>query len=176
MNRIHPLLAVASLFVSIGLPACSSAERVTPRAPAAAASDAPLDARPPDPARPESGMLRVDDAIARACSLPVPEFAFDSARIDGRAAGALDALADCFVEGPMRGRSMKLVGHADPRGGPVYNLGLGAKRAGSVESYLAGRGLSTERIAASSRGDLDARGKDEAGWALDRRVDVSLAD
>jgi peptidoglycan-associated lipoprotein len=71
---------------------------------------------------------------------------------------------------------MLLTGHTDPRGEVEYNLGLGQRRAGSVANYLAGRGMARAHLGATSHGELDATGTDEAGWARDRKVDVTLAE
>jgi peptidoglycan-associated lipoprotein len=66
------------------------------------------------------------------------------------------------------------MGRADPRGETEYNFVLGESRASSVRTYLMGLGLDGSRISTTSRGKLDATGTDEAGWQLDRRVDVDL--
>ncbi|WP_437600653.1 OmpA family protein [Sorangium sp. So ce590] len=130
-----------------------------------------------DTTKPTSGSIRIDDKILKACGdLPTARFAFDSTAIEGEAASALDALARCFVSGPLKGKGMKLIGHADPRGETEYNLGLGQKRAGSVAEYLAKKGLEQGRIATSSKGEFEATGADEEGWARDRKVDILLAD
>lgn len=126
---------------------------------------------------PTASTVRISDEILRACNIPDADayFAFDSARLttfDGR---PLDALATCFESGPMKGRRMSLVGHADPRGSAEYNMTLGQSRADAVESYLSGRGLGRSAMASTPRGALDATGHDETGWAHDRRVDVLLA-
>jgi peptidoglycan-associated lipoprotein len=71
---------------------------------------------------------------------------------------------------------MRLIGHTDSRGEVTYNLGLGQRRAGSVADYISQRGMSKSRITPSSRGEFDANGKDEEGWAHDRKVDVLLAE
>jgi outer membrane protein OmpA-like peptidoglycan-associated protein len=36
-------------------------------------------------------------------------------------------------------------------------------------------GVTPQHVDATSRGKLDANGKDEEGWAKDRRVDIELA-
>ena len=41
-----------------------------------------------------------------------------------------------------------------------------------MASFLEQVGIESERIERLSRGKLDARGRDEAGWAIDRRVDI----
>jgi peptidoglycan-associated lipoprotein len=124
-----------------------------------------------------SGSIHIDDKISKACGdLPTAHFAFDSADVSGDAAAALDALARCFVTGPLKDKGMKLVGHADSRGETQYNFGLGQKRAGSVAQFLSKKGLEEKRIATSSKGELESTGTDEQGWARDRKVDILLAE
>jgi peptidoglycan-associated lipoprotein len=129
------------------------------------------------PMTPTSGSIHIDEKILRACGdLPIAHFAFDSAAVQPEAADALDALARCFTIGALAGRGMRLTGHTDARGELEYNLALGQRRAGSVASYLEGRGMTRGHLSATSHGELDAVGNDEAGWARDRKVDVALAE
>lgn len=129
-----------------------------------------------DVAAPTSGSIRISDDIVRACGdLPLVRFAFDSATLEPAAERGFGALARCFTSGPLAGRSMRLVGHADPRGGEEYNLALGQRRAGSAARYLEEMGMTTAHLQTTSRGAIDASGTDEEGWARDRRVDISLA-
>ena len=74
----------------------------------------------------------------------------------------------------MKGRSLKLVGRADPRGTPAYNLTLGQARADSVQKYLTDKSVTLGNAQSTSRGAMDATGTDEAGWTHDRRVDVMI--
>lgn len=53
--------------------------------------------------------------------------------------------------------------------------GLGGQRADSVKQYVLDKGLDSQRVSTSSRGEMEARGTDESSWAADRRVDVRLA-
>lgn len=122
------------------------------------------------------GMVEIDPAILELCDIPTPHFAFDSSALSAEAGSALDALATCFVSGKAAGKNMNLVGHADPRGTEEYNLALGQRRADSVASHLKTRGLGDDRLETSSRGELDATGSDEASWALDRKVQIFLAE
>jgi peptidoglycan-associated lipoprotein len=96
--------------------------------------------------------------------------------VSADATAALDALARCFISGPLKGKGMRLVGHADPRGEVEYNLALGQQRAGSVSDFIARKGLESGRMATSSRGEFEATGTDEDGWALDRKVEIFLAE
>jgi peptidoglycan-associated lipoprotein len=131
-----------------------------------------------DTKSPTSGSIQIDDKILAACGdIPRARFAFDSASIGPEAQGALDALARCFVSGPLKGsKGLRLIGHADARGETEYNLALGQKRAGSVAEYLATKGLEKSRMSTLSKGAFEATGTDEEGWARDRKVDVALAE
>jgi peptidoglycan-associated lipoprotein len=129
-----------------------------------------------DTASPTAGSIQIDERILKACgNLPTAHFAFDSAAIAGDAATTLDALARCFVSGPLAGAKLSLVGHADPRGGVAYNIALGQQRAGSVATFLSQKGVSDSRMGTVSKGAFEATGVDENGWALDRKVEVLLA-
>jgi len=125
---------------------------------------------------PTGGMIAISDEIRAACGIRTEDafFSFDSAVIASTDVAPLDAVAKCFTTGPLAGRSMRLIGHADSRGPSDYNMVLGQHRADSVEGYLDRRGLQHSRIATTSRGAMDATGQDEGGWAHDRRVDVQL--
>jgi len=120
--------------------------------------------------------VAIDDAILRACHIKADQayFPFDSAHLESNDVRPLDEVATCFRTGPLKGRTLKLVGRADPRGDEEYNLVLGQSRADSVGSALTRDGLDRKRITSTSRGNLDAKGHDENGWSLDRRVDILL--
>jgi peptidoglycan-associated lipoprotein len=126
---------------------------------------------------PGKATVAVSDEIRAACGIAETDayFAYDSARINDRARQILAKVAKCFKDGPLAGRSMRLVGHADPRGDEEYNLLLGGRRADSVKGTLVSSGLSGSRVSTTSRGEMEATGTDEASWARDRRVDVLLA-
>lgn len=177
------LSLAAAASIAFAIAGCGSEEKPAPKT----ANDTVAPARPAtspsagpkaDTASPTSGSIQIDDKILKACGdIPKARFAFDSASIGPEAQSALDALARCFVSGPLKGsKGMRLVGHADPRGETEYNLALGQKRAGSVGEYLATKGLDKGRIQTLSKGAFEATGTDEEGWARDRKVDVSLAE
>jgi peptidoglycan-associated lipoprotein len=114
--------------------------------------------------------------ILRACDIANRNayFAFDSSNLAAFDRGPLDDVATCFTRGPMSGRKLELVGHTDPRGTTDYNLALGQARAQAVGDYLISQGVSPANVPSTSRGAMDATGRDETGWAHDRRVDVLL--
>ncbi len=117
----------------------------------------------------------VDGEVAKMCDLPEAHFELNSAALSGKAKSVLDKLAECFKSGPGKDKRMSITGHADPRGTEDDNFALGQRRSGSVGVYLQKAGLGENRIDTGSRGELDATGTDEAGWAKDRRVEIRLA-
>ncbi len=52
---------------------------------------------------------------------------------------------------------------------------LGESRADTVRRYMQDLGVAREGLRATSRGELDATGTNEDGWAKDRRVDLDVA-
>lgn len=184
-NPLARCLLLAPLALGALTAACSADAERPPRSPEISAATAPK-SKPAegstaparqDAATPTSGSIHIDDKILKACGdIPTAHFAFDSAAIQSDASAALQALARCFVSGPLKGHSMRLVGHADPRGETEYNVGLGQRRAGSVAEFLAGNGVDRTRMQTLSKGAFEATGTDEAGWARDRKVDVSLVE
>lgn len=125
-----------------------------------------------------SGQLNISPDIRSACGITEPEafFSFNSSVVRRGDAPVLDKLAQCFTTGPLAGRKMRLVGHADPRGEDSYNLALGERRANGVKKYLVTAGMGDGQGEVTSRGEMDASGTDENSWSKDRRVDVVLAD
>lgn len=152
---------------------------VAPVAPPAATTAAPTEAddvsKIPEKSH-ELGNIQLGPKLAKLCDIPIAYFAFDSANLSSDASGALDALAACFTTGPAKGKGMRIVGHADPRGETQYNFALGQRRAGSVEKHITDRGVPAAQVESSSQGELDATGTDEASWAKDRKVEIFLAE
>jgi peptidoglycan-associated lipoprotein len=125
-----------------------------------------------------SPSVSVSSDILSACQLNLTnasEFGFDDATLNDADRHALDAIASCFMTGPLHGQNMRVVGHTDPRGEPEHNMELGERRAEAVGGYLTLRGVEGSRIVETSRGSLDATGINEVGWANDRRVDIILS-
>ncbi len=171
---------VISLFMACFiLGGCSSDSPPPAKVPEPVASvSTVVTAEPPKPPEPkEPSNVQVDNRITEACgNLPITKFDFDSDNISAEAESAVRSIADCFINGPLKGKSMKLVGHADPRGETLYNLALGQKRAASVGAFLQQKGVLTQQISTMSKGEFEATGTEEEGWAKDRRVQVFLAD
>ncbi len=171
-----PIALALSIAPLLGATGCAADKPPAASVPLGATVTTTTTTTSPSKAEPTSGTIAISDEIRAACGIPAEDafFAFDSAVIASTDVAPLDAVARCFTTGPLAGRSMRLIGHADPRGPSDYNMALGQHRADSVEGYLDRRGLQHSRVAATSRGAMDATGQDEGGWAHDRRVDVQL--
>jgi len=174
-SKSAAFLVVTGLVVACGSdpkppPAGPTGPTEAPPAPLATSPEKPDD----DATR---GQINISDEIRKACGITDADayFDFDSANVQSGAREVLTKLAKCFTDGPLKGRKMNLVGHADPRGEEEYNMVLGGRRADNVKHFLVSVSLPDAQAATTSRGEMDATGSDDAGWAKDRRVDVVLA-
>lgn len=169
-------------FILVTLGACGGK---APKKPAMAAPAAPAASAQAVPAATEtkpitSSNVTVDRDLVAQCKLTfsnvdrTPKFGYDAAELTDTDRDVLQQVAECVLRGPLKGRTVSLVGRADPRGTSEYNLGLGTQRAESVRTYLQRLGVPAAQLTPTTRGDLDARGTDEASWQQDRRVDLRL--
>jgi peptidoglycan-associated lipoprotein len=130
---------------------------------------------------PAGESIAVGEDIARVCKLRVtdiataPKYDFDRSDLQAGDRATLAKVAECLTTGPLKGRSVQLIGRADARGESNYNMALGAQRAGGVADYLAHLGVARTRLDVTSRGELDSVGVDEGSFKIDRRVDIVLA-
>lgn len=113
------------------------------------------------------GSTKVTDT-GPPCPLEAVYFGFNVSSLSKDATTALSNNAACLKK---TGRSVDLVGRADPRGTTEYNMALSDRRAQSARDYLRRAGIDSNRLKPVPRGNLDATGSDESGWARDRRVD-----
>ncbi len=174
-NVIAPILSAFVLLVGCKKTSEAPAEPPVTAAPAPAPAEPAETDEYPDK-DPNKSSIVVDPKIAEMCEIPTAHFDFDSSNLGGDAQTALDALATCFTAGPAKGKAMRLVGHADPRGTEEYNMALGSRRAGSVADFLGGKGMEEGSLETSSKGELEATGTDESSWAADRKVEIFLAE
>jgi len=173
------LAAIAMTALPLTLACGDNPPPKTPEAPKPAPSASATTPRlpPQAPESPTASAVRISPEITTACGISDPDayFAFDSSHVRPDDARVLGSLVTCFTTGPLKGRTMKLVGHADPRGSSDYNMTLGQSRADSVAGYLNGKGMDKGKTESTTRGAMDATGSDEPSWARDRRVDIMLA-
>lgn len=175
----------AAALLLCGTLACSSE-----RQPARAASDTanPSEARAAQEAAKEAASrddrqttVQLSDELRRACQFPehpseLPRFELDQSTLRAHGKNVLDDVANCLKEGPLQYRTVTIIGRADPRGTEAHNRELGANRAEATRNYLIQKGVQQEKLLVVSRGEEGAQGEGEAGWALDRRVDLVLGD
>jgi peptidoglycan-associated lipoprotein len=172
------------LLAAMAALACGSDPKPPPVAPLPAMEAPPPEPPPPPPPSekpgddPRQSTINVSDEIMLACGITDAEakFTYDSAKVQRGDQPVLNKLVQCFTTGKLNGRTMRLVGHADPRGEAEYNMVLGGKRADNVKAYLASQGLPDRQAETTSRGEMDSTGTEESSWSEDRRVDVILAD
>jgi peptidoglycan-associated lipoprotein len=169
MNRF-----TGGLVVLAGLVGCAHSEPP----PLVAPTPVAVTSSTPQPPRHSDQQINLSPDIRQLCGIDdtdkAPKFDFDSQQLAGNDREILSQVARCFTTGPLKGRSMRLTGRADPRGETEYNMNLGEARATSVRTYLANLGVGPGQMSETSRGALDATGHDEETWRKDRRVDVFL--
>lgn len=175
MKRILAISAGGAWLTCLLMFGCSRDARST--APEMEPAMTPASAEKSNVAAEPNNYIVVADDVRKACNLPndeqkAPKFNYDEAQLRPRGEGILDGVARCLTEGAMKGESITIVGHADPRGTEEYNRQLGRRRAESARDYLTAHGLGSERIRVESLGESSASGTDEAGWATDRRIEV----
>jgi peptidoglycan-associated lipoprotein len=177
MTRTNVLVVL--LFAVLGACGSKAAKKQSVPSPTArvATQDAVPTATRPVEASPNVG---VSDDLAKRCGLRfanaqhAPKFGYNDDDLLPSDRDVLQQVAECLVRGPLRAKTVQLVGRADPRGTDEYNLGLGTRRAETVRSYLLRLGVPGGRISPTTRGELDASGVDESSWQRDRRVDLEL--
>ncbi|HET7503675.1 MAG TPA: OmpA family protein [Kofleriaceae bacterium] len=117
--------------------------------------------------------------LAEACNITAgenitPQFQYDRDELQSEDRRVLGTIAKCLTDGALKGRTVSLIGRADPRGTEEYNLALGSRRSNAVSDYLEKQGTLPSQLVETTRGSIDATGRDERGWSKDRRVDIVL--
>ena len=71
---------------------------------------------------------------------------------------------------------IQLEGHTDAKGSAEYNLALGLRRSESVEAFLKSRGMSSEKMKATTKGESApvADNGTATGRELNRRVEIKV--
>jgi peptidoglycan-associated lipoprotein len=187
MKTHNHVLAIALLALTTGV-GCGGKKASKPKAPVVkkeTPTPTKTDPKPPEQITSDqmvSPAVAISPDIAQACSIAIPaqqpdlnpNFDYDKEDLMAEDRAVLEKIATCLTSGPLKGRSVQLVGRADPRGTDEYNLGLGSKRANSVGQFLGRLGVPNPQIGQTTRGAIDATGTNEEGWRKDRRVDILL--
>ena len=119
-----------------------------------------------------TGSALESDRIADLMANATVYFDFDSARLDSNGQDLVAMHGAYLAENP--GIKVRLEGHADERGSREYNLGLGERRAASVQSILQAQGVGASQMDIISYGEERPAdpGTGEAAWAKNRRVEI----
>jgi peptidoglycan-associated lipoprotein len=174
---------LAAMFVAVSLAGCGGEAKPAVAPPTATTAAVP--ATPLAPAAPgkTNSTIYLSDRLRKACGITTvdtvkdtPKFDFDQSAILPEDRDVLTLVAQCLTTGPLKGRAVRLVGRADPRGSAEYNMALGERRSNAVLKYLTALGVASAQLSETSRGSLDAVGNDEAAWREDRRVDIDLVE
>lgn len=123
-------------------------------------------------ARDEANRRLSRDLIANSGLPKVFYFEFDSTEIKAQDQASLQKWGSLLKANPAA--KVRLEGHADERGTPEYNLGLGERRANAVRDVLVNGGASAGQFIIMSYGEskpVDTSHSPMA-WNLNRRVEV----
>ena len=105
---------------------------------------------------------------------PVVYFAYDQHTVSDKGIEIVKYYADILSES--QEEKINLVGHADERGTPEYNLALGEKRAKAVKEVFMLYGVQSSRIEVTSFGEeqpaVDFSNK--MAWSKNRRVEIKV--
>lgn len=175
--HMHYVLAMTLAFASV-TEGCAQKEPSSPIAGLRKPIDPP---QPPDLGRgaPRVTMqsnyhLWMGNSVSDICKGPSPFFDFDSAAPETDAQPTMQTLTTCMISGPLMGKSIRLIGHTDPRGTAEYNDKLGRERADTLKRYLVRRGVTESRIQVFTAGEDEASAAPK-DWPTDRRVEIQLA-
>lgn len=167
-TRVLMATAIVSLFA-----ACSStqppAATTTPADTQAPVVQAPVGVDPAAAASAEQARLAAERARLGQQSV---YFDFDSNAIRGDQQARVAAHAEFLKANP--GQQIQIQGNTDARGSREYNLGLGQRRAQSVQQAMEVLGAKASQMEAVSFGKEKPRaeGNTEADYAENRRADV----
>ncbi len=125
--------------------------------------------------------IHLSDEILADCRFPastgdLPQFDIDQATLRPRGRDILADVANCMKDGPLKNRTITIIGRTDARGTETHNQALGGSRADATRNYLKGKGVPEKKMLVVSRGEQGATGDDAETMALDRRVDLVLGD
>lgn len=176
MKPLLPFVAIS--FALAGLVACGNSHPKSPVAGLTKPVDPP---EMPNLGR-KPGTVEIDlpynmyvaDSVRTTCAGPDPFFAFDTSKPTVNDQPTMKNLVTCMTSGPLNGKSVKLIGHTDPRGSVDYNDKLGLERAEKVKTFLVANGVDGARVQTATMGSDEASSAPKE-WARDRRVEIQLA-
>jgi outer membrane protein OmpA-like peptidoglycan-associated protein len=123
---------------------------------------------------PDTSVERVGEDTLVVHFESVVLFGVDSATLDGGSSSTLNQTADVLTDYPKT--AVVVQGHTDSTGTEEHNMSLSRRRTDSVASYLIGRGVAPDRIAAVGHGEAFpvASNATFQGRQQNRRLDILL--
>ena len=131
-------------------------------------------AREIETALPGAQVERVGEGIRLVLGENSVNFDFNKATLTAKAKQNLDKLVPVFKE--YADTNIEIYGYTDITGSPEFNLTLSQKRAESVRTYLASKGLLNSRFKTTGLGIADPIASNETaeGRAQNRRVEFAI--
>ena len=113
-------------------------------------------------------------AALRTTLTAMVHFDYDQSDLRPEDRAILDAKVPILTANPTV--MIRVAGHTDERGSDEYNLALGQRRAASVKSWLAERGIDGSRVEIVSFGEERpmAQGADENAYQQNRRAEFDI--
>jgi peptidoglycan-associated lipoprotein len=154
-------LLVLVLASTIAVSACSSKKATTDDSALPSATNADMN-------------TMGDSDSGKAMGLQTIHFGYDAYTIGSETKTTLNSNAQILKD--KSSLKIQIEGHCDQRGGVEYNVALGEKRANSVKKYLAGQGISDDRISVISFGKEKPvdNGTTEDAYAKNRRANFVI--
>ncbi len=179
MRSVRTLFILGSLPGLLMLVACKKPEPTPEPPPPVVKTEPPppeVKAPPVDTTKPTdmSAVKYAEFQKAASAALKDINFDFDQSDIRDADKPKLQAIAS-FMKSFASAHIM-IEGHCDERGTVEYNLALGERRAVTAQNYLAGLGVSRDRMGTISYGKEKPKvtGHDEESWFINRRDEFKL--
>ena len=169
MNR-----RIAMIAVSAALAAAACHHPPPKNATAEAATPTPAPSATPDATAMNGEEVRKGLPDVKMQTLATVYFDFDSSALNDAAKQTLQKNFEILRD--ETSVSVKLEGNSDERGSTQYNVALGQRRAQAVKDFLVTLGIPGTRLEPVSFGKekpVDP-GHDEAAWAKNRRVELTV--
>jgi len=162
------------LALSISLYAYGQSAKTIDRPVDSATVDELVDKLAPDPFVRSRSLGRNLAPAAKSIDLVI-QFDFDSAKLQPTSKPLLDNLANAMKSDRLLQINFKIEGHTDAKGTESYNQTLSQKRADSVVSYMAEKGVDRSRLESIGKGFSDLLYTDKPHAMENRRVRITTA-
>jgi outer membrane protein OmpA-like peptidoglycan-associated protein len=124
------------------------------------------------PEQPKTRSLRNLKPEPRSIDLVI-QFDFDSAKLQENSKPLLDNLVAAMKNDRLMSVRFKVEGHTDAKGSEAYNQNLSMRRAESVVTYMAEKGIEKERMEGIGKGFSDLLYPDKPQAMENRRVRIT---